>query len=119
MGIDAVSSAQSKRAGDRVERRGTELAGGETGDGGGEMVASWDSDTLAVIEDMGGGGVVVALLFFRSCWCPPPRAVVGSETARFRAHWGWVGCMGSKQGTGDEWRVSLGVDDVVGDEAAV
>lgn len=51
--------------------------------------------------------------FFRSRRYLSSRAVVGSETARFRACWGWLGCIGSERGD------PLAVDVVVGDETAV
>jgi hypothetical protein len=68
MGIDAASSAQSKREGTGVKRGCTELKGGSTRDGGRKTVVAGDSDASAVVEDTGGG-----------------------ETTRSRGVWGGLG----------------------------
>ena len=54
-GIDAASSAQSRRVGTGVECGGTELEGGEASDRGSKTAAGGDSDMSAVVEDGGNG----------------------------------------------------------------
>jgi hypothetical protein len=53
IGIDAASSAQSKRAGAGVELGGIGLEGGETGDGGCKTGSGGHSDMVAAVEDGG------------------------------------------------------------------
>jgi hypothetical protein len=79
IGIDAASSAQSKRAGIEVERGATELAGGEAGDGGRETVAVGVGDPLSAVKDVRRG-----------------------ETARLWLNWGELGRIGSERGCSDE-----------------
>jgi hypothetical protein len=50
-GIDATSSAQSRRVGTGVERGGIGLQGGETGDGGCKTGPGGHSDMVAAVED--------------------------------------------------------------------
>ena len=78
-GIDAVSSAQSKRVGAGVGRGGTGLKGGGTRDGSRKTAAAAGSGTLANVKGTGSG-----------------------ETARLRASWGEPGRIASERGCFDE-----------------
>ena len=77
-GIDAVSSAQSRRVGTGVECGGTGLVGGSTKGWGCKTAAGGGSGMLAVVR-YGGDG----------------------ETARFGGFWGELGCWESFQGCSD------------------
>ena len=77
-GIDAVSSAQSRRVGTGVERGGTGLVGGSTKGWGCKTAAGGGSGMLAVVR-YGGDG----------------------ETARFGGFWGELGCWDSFWGCPD------------------
>jgi hypothetical protein len=85
MGRDSASSAQSKRVGTGVEH------GDKAGDGGRKTAAAGNSGTLAVVEDAGG-----------------------SETARLRVHWNWLGCTGGGGAVGGERGPFLGAGGIVG-----
>jgi hypothetical protein len=103
VGIDAVSSAQSKREGAGIEHGGTELDGGSTGGRGHKTGAGRGSDTPEVANDGGDG-----------------------ETTRLGLIWGKLERMGGEQGvgggeqnTGGERGAFAGADGVVGDAGGV
>ena len=55
IGIDAASSAQSKRVGVGVEHGAAELVGGEARDGVCETTAGGGSDMSTAVKDRGNG----------------------------------------------------------------
>ena len=95
-GIDAASSAQSKRSGAGVDGGNTGLREGVVGDGGCRAAGAGGSDALAAVKGAGSG-----------------------ETARLWLSWGRLGCIGSDEEVGDERGDSLGADSVVGDTGGV
>ena len=87
VGNDVVLSVQLNCA--SVGHGGMGLEEGETRGGGCKTAA-------------GGGAAVVFVPFFCSCSCLSLKVVVGSEKALFQACCGWLGCMGSGWGMGNE-----------------
>ena len=95
-GIDATSSAQSRRVGAGVERGGTGLKGVGAKDGGCETGPGGSSGMVAAMEDGGD-----------------------DEMARLGPSWGEFGCTRGDGVADGEWGVSAVVDSIVNDVVGV